>query len=513
LPRADAISTHRDPGGAFGWDRAVVAESGLAEAELSAVLASAMDAVVAVDEDQRILLFNPAAAKMFGCAAADALGSPLGRFIPERFREEHEEAIRRFGATGGTARRMGALREVVALRSDGVEFPAEASISQVEVHGRKIFAVILRDVTQQRGSEKAVRLLASLVEHSDDAILSKNLDGVILTWNRGAQRIYGYAAQEMVGRSISVLVPADRSQEVREILEKVRLGKSIERLQTVRIGKGGRRLDVVLTISPIRDHREATVGASVIARDVTAELANLNALREAERKVRVAQELASIGTLAAGLAHEVGTPMNVILGYAQMLEGSASDEETRRTARVIAEQVGRVSGIIRTLLNIARPGERKHVQVNLASVVEAAAAFLSEKLSHRNITLERDFEPIPLMWGESERLQQLLLNLFLNAVDAMPHGGILRTQLRATGDGVIELRVADTGSGIPKEALPRVFEPFFTTKARGKGNGLGLAVCKGIVGDHGGEIEVRSETGSGTEFRIRFPAADPPATA
>jgi signal transduction histidine kinase len=260
-----------------------------------------------------------------------------------------------------------------------------------------------------------------------------------------------------------------------------------------------------LTLSPTHDHAGRVDGVSSIGRDITSEVANAEALREAERKMRAAQELAAIGTLTAGLAHEVGTPMNVILGYAQLLEAEASDEGARETAHTIVGQVRRVTGIIETLLNIARPRERRRVSVDLSGIVDTSVAFLSEKLARRHIAVEREEEVSPPVSGDPERLQQLFLNLFLNAADAMPRGGRIRIELRPAGARHVEVRIQDTGSGISEEALPQIFEPFFTTKTRGAGTGLGLAVCKGIVLDHEGEIDVQSEVGKGSEFLIRFP--------
>lgn len=483
-------------------------DAGLAEAELEAVLASAMDAVVAVDEAQRIILFNAAAERMLGCRGADALGGPVKRFIPPRFHRQHDQAVGRFARSGSTTRRIGVLRDVVALRADGIEFPVEVSLSRAAVGGRRIFVVILRDVTERRRAAQSMRLLATLVESSDDAIIGWALDGGIRSWNRGAEQIYGYAADEILGQPISRLVPSERRAELAEIRERLGRGESVRHLRTVRLARDGRRIEVSLTLSPTRDHVGGVEGVSSIGRDITAERASERALREAERRMRAAQELAAIGTLTAGLAHEVGTPMNVILGYAQLLEAAAPEEGVRQTARTIVEQVRRVTGIIETLLNIARPHDRRRVSVDLASVLSSSLAFLSERLSRRGITVDREEEPVPALLGDPERLQQLFLNLVLNAADAMPGGGQLRIELRAPASGQVEVRIRDTGTGISEEALPQIFEPFFSTKAKGAGTGLGLAVCKGIVLDHEGEIDVRSELGKGSEFLIRFPAGE-----
>jgi signal transduction histidine kinase len=231
-------------------------------------------------------------------------------------------------------------------------------------------------------------------------------------------------------------------------------------------------------------------------------------LQITEKRARAAEELASVATLVAGLAHEIGTPMGVIQGHANQLESAVSDEDAKWRLRTIQEQVGRISKIIQTLLNMARPGKTRHVLVSIESVIEMTLAFLTEEFSRRGIEVRSDVHSAPSVLGDPERLQQLFLNLFMNAVDAMPSGGELRVTLETAADGEIQIAIADTGQGIPERDLPRIFEPFFTSKEAGTGNGLGLMVVKGIVKDHGGSIKVKSKEGHGTEFRILLPRVD-----
>jgi len=231
-------------------------------------------------------------------------------------------------------------------------------------------------------------------------------------------------------------------------------------------------------------------------------------LRETSERARAAEQLASVGTLAAGLAHEIGTPMGVIRGHAELLEGSVADERARWRLETIKTQIDRIAAIMQALLNLARPEQPRQIPVELGGILRKALGFLTEKLRRREIEVRSRFETEAPILGDPDKLQQLFLNLFLNAADAMSDGGRLGVELSAHGGSQIEVRVSDTGAGIEQEELSRIFEPFFTSKAAGQGNGLGLVVAKGIVVDHGGEIDVDSTPGSGTEFRVRFPAIE-----
>jgi len=228
-------------------------------------------------------------------------------------------------------------------------------------------------------------------------------------------------------------------------------------------------------------------------------------LRETSARARAAEELASIATLVAGLAHEIGTPMNVIQGHAERLESAVTDERSRWRLRTIRDQIERISSIIRSLLNMARPKARERGPVDVAKVIEQAITFLTEKLKTCGIGVKIDARVRPVVLGDGEKLQQVFLNLFLNATDAMPNGGELRIETSLRSEQCVRVSVSDTGQGIPESIVGRIFEPFFTTKEGGRGNGLGLMVAASIIHEHGGEIEVRSQMGAGTVFHVDLP--------
>jgi PAS domain S-box-containing protein len=254
------------------------------EDRLKRIVESAMDAIIAVDEDQRVIVFNSAAEQMFGCQAHDAIGAHVARFIPERFRAAHEADIRHLAETGVTNR--AARGALCGLRATGEEFPIEASVSQTEAGGKKLFTVIIRDTTERKQAEEARFRHAAIVESSDDAIMSLDLNGVITSWNAGAQRMYGYTESEALGRKGTMIIPPELREEEAKVLQRLRTGEKVEHHETVRLSKEGKRIDVSLTISPLRDSTGNIFGVSKIARDITLSKKAEAALRESEERFR-----------------------------------------------------------------------------------------------------------------------------------------------------------------------------------------------------------------------------------
>jgi PAS domain S-box-containing protein len=479
--------------------RASEAKQRETESRLAGIVMSAMDAIVTVDEGQRIVLFNPAAERMFGRRGEEVVGGPLDVLIPDRFGSAHREHVQRFARSGRTNRRMGQLGRVWGVRATGEEFPIEASISQISSSedGTRLLTVILRDVTEREQAATAQALLANIVRSSNDAIVGTDLHGCILTWNPAAQEIYGHARHEAEGQSLSILLPTEQQRELDLLLARVREGRAVGHVETTGLRSDGRRFDVSLSVSPRRDGSGTVVGASVVARDISEQ-------RNLERRLRQTEELAAVATLVTGIAHDIGSPMNVILGYTDLLARSLREEKDRERVRIIRQQVERVTRLIQTLMNFARPQHEAARSLRIEEVAERALGLIVETARGRGIAIERDFGDTPAIVAQAERLERALLDLLINACDAMPKGGTLRVATRPV-DGGIEIDVEDTGTGIAPEVIGRIFEPFYTTKPRGKGTGLGLLVTRSIVLEHGGTIDVESTLGKGTSFQIRLP--------
>ena len=362
--------------------------------------------------------------------------------------------------------------------------------------------------------------LAAIVESSDDAIISKTLDGIMQTWNKGAERIFGYTAEEAVGKSVTILFPPDRIQEEDMIQERLRRGERIEHYETVRIRKDVTPLDISLTVSPVRDASGTIVGASKIARDITdrkrAE-AERERLLEAERAARAEAERVSLlkDEFLATLSHELRTPLNAILGWAQILRtGGPRESELEEGLSVIERNTRVQTRMIEDLLDMGRitAGKvRLDVQrVDLADVVNAAIASVRHSADAKSIRLQVVLDPLagPVR-GDPNRLQQCLWNLLTNAIKFTPKGGRVQVSLERVNSH-LEVCVSDTGEGIRPEFLPHVFERFrqadaSTTRKHG-GLGLGLSIVKHLVELHGGTVRAKSAgLGQGATFCIDLP--------
>ena len=350
-------------------------------------------------------------------------------------------------------------------------------------------------------------LLAAIVEDSDDAILSKNLDGTILTWNKAAERMYGYRPEEVIGKNVSMLLAPDRPQEASEILHRLSLGEKIERYETRRRTKEGRILYVSLTISPVRDVQGKVVGASTIARDITQTKMAEEALCNSER-------LAVAGRMAATIAHEINNPLETVTNVLYLLSRNAAlDEGARQYLKIADEELRRIAQITRSTLGLYRERDTTPGAVNLSEMIDNLLLFYQRQVQSLGVKVEKRFDSAGRVVGVSGELRQVIANLMANAIDALSVAGTkLKLHVyesvdwRNLGRRGIRLVVADDGPGINSETQANLFRPFYTTKGQ-KGTGLGLWVSQGIVTKHGGSIRLRSRTGTrhGTCFAVFLP--------
>jgi PAS domain S-box-containing protein len=372
-------------------------------------------------------------------------------------------------------------------------------------------------------------LLAAVVESSEDAIITKTLDGAITSWNAAAERLLGYSASEAIGQSIMMLIPPERRQEEHHILDGLRAGRRIEHHETVRITKDGRRIEVALTISPIRDRDGQIIGASKIMRDITERvrierslqqlLVERSQLLESERAARSQAERLSAAKdeFLALLSHELRTPLSAILGWTQVLRRSTSKSEDLANGLEVIERNARAqTRLVEDLLDIHRitAGQmRLDVQPVMPYVfVQAAVESARPAADARGVRIESILDPAagPVS-GDVNRLQQVVWNLVSNAIKFTPRGGRVQVVLRRV-DSQVEISVIDTGVGIDANFLPHVFERFrqadaSSTRKHG-GLGLGLAIAKSIVELHGGTATASSPgEGQGATFIVQLPVS------
>ena len=348
--------------------------------------------------------------------------------------------------------------------------------------------------------------LAAIVESSNDAIVSKDLNGIVTSWNPAAERIFGYTPEEMIGQSIRKVIPPELQDDEARILSSIARGERIEHFQTVRLTKSGKRIDVSLTISPVKDNTGRIVGAAKIARDITEQ-------KKAEHVLRTTERLASVGKLAATVAHEVNNPLEAVTNLVYLAKACAVREEVRQFLGDAERELDRVSHITKQTLGFYRDNTRPSA-VRIGEVLTPLIAVFGSRSRNKGVEICPEILGDPSVYAVAGEIRQLIANLLTNSIDAVQSGGQIRIRVSGYTDHTTEpltgvrITIADSGPGIPAEDRQRLFEPFFTTK-KDVGTGLGLWVCKNIVDKHHGWIRVRSSVASGrswTAFSVFLPS-------
>jgi PAS domain S-box-containing protein len=412
------------------------------------------------------------------------------------------------------------------VRKDGSRVPVLVGVASIDDEAGQLVLFIL-DLTEHHEAEAARAKLVAIVESSNDAIISCSIDGVITTWNHGAERLFGYGPADIIGRPLADLVPRDAEAEQAYLLQRIRRGERVERLETLRVAKGGRPINVSVTIFPLRDGSGQVAGAAEIVHDITAHkqaeiererllAAERTARAEAERIGHVKDEF------LATLSHELRTPLNVILGWIHLLTTSRmGPEETAQALEIIRRSARSQAQLIEDLLDMSRIVSGKlrmdMQRVELVSIIDAAIESVRPAAEAKGVRLIKTLDPAGgSVLGDPNRLQQIVWNLLSNAVKFTPKGGRVQTLL-SHAHGHVEIEVNDTGQGIPREFLPHVFERFrqadASTTRRHTGLGLGLAIVRHLIELHGGSVIVESAgEGRGASFTVALPALEPEET-
>ena len=445
-------------------------------------------------------------------------------FDPENGPPAFEEYLQRTHP-GDRAEWQEALDRAIAEKSDyEVEFRIllpGGSVKHIHTVGHPVlnasgdlvqFVGSSTDITERKRAEQATRLLAAIVESSHDAIVSKSLNGVITSWNKGAERLFGYTAEEAVGQNITLIIPPERRDEERAIVEQLTRGERIDHLETVRMRKDGSLLDVSLAISPMKDASGRVVGASKLARDITERKHAEEALRQAQMDLAHASRLTTMGELTASLAHEVKQPIAAIVTDANTcVRWITRDEPDLKEAREAAWRVVNdakcASEIINRVHLLFKKGTPQRELVDVNEVAGEMLVLLRNEASRHSISIRTELaEDLPHVLGDRVQLQQVLMNLIVNGVEAMdnvdgPRELTIKSQPAENNE--LLLSVSDTGMGLPRHQADEIFNAFFTTKTHG--TGMGLRISRSIVESHGGRLWAADNFPRGASFCFTLP--------
>jgi PAS domain S-box-containing protein len=453
--------------------------------------------------DGRILRANAAFARTTG-RDADALhGMPVaGLAHPDDAKPI--EALLLGAAAGGEG--VPATEARCVRPGGGLRRVALSATPLRDAAGRpRRLLVQMLDLTERRAAEEGLRRLAAIVGSTGDAILTVDPEGLVTNWNPAAERIFGYAAAEMVGQPLRRLLPPERAHEMGDVA-RVLAGQTVRHHETERLRRDGARVHVSVSLAPLRDPEGRTLGVSSIVRDVT----ERRELEDARRQLAHSEKLSALGTLVLGVGHEIKTPLTFIATHLYHVQRRLDDLRPAAPGAVdgllphvqeALEGVDRINQLVLELRRFTRtqPGARVHAPLDEA----VAGALRIFRATHRGVAQpEEDLAaPRPLAL-DLIQLQQVVLNLLENAAEAVPPGGRIQVRTRDAGDHA-ELAVSDEGPGIPPEVQARMFEAFYTTKAHG--SGLGLSIVRRIVEAHGGSVSCETGPGRGTAFRVLLP--------
>jgi PAS domain S-box-containing protein len=484
---------------------------------LKTTLESIADAVISTDVEGRVVFANRVAQALVKCSEADLAGKPLDEvfhIVNEFTREKLESPVARVLRDGGI---IDSVNHTILISSDGTETPIDESGAPIRNENGPVQGAVLvfRDVTVRRRAEETSRLLASIVESSSDAIIGEDLDGVVTSWNKGAERIFGYTAQEMIGCPISVIAAPGREDEMAAILERVKNGEPVEHLQTVRRTKSGDLIYVSLSNSPLYDALGRITGASKVAHDITEEvkaaqrLEKLNAdlLRSNESLARSNEDLERFAFVAS---HDLQEPLRMITAYSQLLVEKFArplDDETSMYVEQILGGTSRMRELLADLLAYAEVGsdpQKPAALVDLNTVLASVRKNLRVAIEecHAEISSDR----LPSLYVYEGHFVSVFQNLIENAIK---YRSERQPDIRITFEqsaGQLRFSVVDNGVGIAPEYHEKIFSAF--KRLHGKripGTGIGLAICQRIVERYGGRIWVESEVGRGTEFIFALP--------
>jgi PAS domain S-box-containing protein len=368
------------------------------------------------------------------------------------------------------------------------------------------------DITERKRGERALLSLAAIVESSDDAIVSKDLRGIIVSWNAAAQRIFGYTEAEAVGQPITIIIPPELQNDELQFLKRLQAGEHIEHFETIRVTKQGKRVHVSLTISPISNSKGEVVGASKIARDITDRKRAEHSLHEARAELAHVTRALAMGELVGSIAHEVNQPLTGVVTNANFAlrefgSGKPNLENVREAIAEIVEEGTRASAVISRIRGLLKKGAPENVELDINDVIQEVIVLVRNDAAQCHVQVQFDrASNLPRVPGDRVQLQQVLINLTMNGIEAMrtvtDRPRVLNIKSAKQAEGVLVL-IQDSGIGLDPKLVDRIFEPFFTTKQQGIG--IGLSISRSIIESHGGHLW--AEPGAqGARFQFTLPS-------
>jgi PAS domain S-box-containing protein len=481
---------------------------GDSEGTLRALLESASQGIVVIDEAGRIVLVNARLAAMFGYGRQELLGQPLEVLVPAELRGAHVAHRARYAADPHV-RPMGVGLDLTGQHKEGRRFPVEISLSYTHTAKGLLSVGFVSDIGERKAAEEALRRsetqARAVLEAASQAILIVDERGTIVSVNRQTEVMFGYSRERLVAVGVETLLP--------ERLRERHVGHRATYFRDPHVRPMGRGLDLLARRADGTEF-PVEISLSYVQTDdglrALAFVTDITQRQTLERATRQTERLTALGQLSAGVAHEINNPIGVMTTRIELMlmdaDANGLPAEAVEDLKVLHRHAQRVAAITNSLLSFARPAPQERGLVDLNDVVAAVLVLVERQYERQYVRVHRDLAPsLPPVLGQANALQQVILNLVTNAAQAMPNGGDLTISTRLD-DGRIRVVVADTGAGIVPEHVPHIFEPFFTTKP--SGTGLGLSVTYGILNDHNATIDVDSAPDQGARFVLTFPIGD-----
>lgn len=479
------------------------------DALVHAILEMAVDAIITIDKLGTVASFNAAAEKIFGYQAEEVIGRNVNMLMPAPYKNEHDGYLHAYRTTR-IAKIIGIGRETEGRRKDGSTFPMDLAVSEIARDGDVWFCGTIRDITERKESERTLRkerdFSQAVLDTTGGLVVLLDTEGRIVRFNRACEKLTGYTEKEVLGRSPwSFLVdPADR-ERTKHAFEGLRAGHTPQRYENHWLSRaGGKRLIAWSDTSMLDEEEQLEV---IIATGI-----DISEQRWSERTSAQAEKLAAVGQLAAGIAHEIGNPLNSISAVTQTVLRKINDSFVHEKLSLVSKHIDRISTIVRQTQDFARPPRDDWKVTSVNAIVSEAIEMVRYDKRAKRATLHIELDPsLPDIRVMPDLLAQVFVNMTLNGLDALESlddevaERTLTVSTTQSGDW-IHVVFEDTGPGMPAEVESRIMDPFFTTKDVGKGTGMGLAVSYRTIKEHGGEIRVEGRPGKGARFIVRLPA-------